>query len=80
MYVKVSRGFRPSCKNRGASALRGFCPTGLLSYNHFLYRAVKYNLPIPKAKISVTVVIVIDTAASLIVSPIHSLTLFLKLV
>ena len=27
MYVKVSRGFRPSCKNRGVSALRGFCPT-----------------------------------------------------
>ena len=26
MYAKVSRGFRPSCKNRGASALRGFCP------------------------------------------------------
>ena len=33
MYFKVSRGFRPSCKNRGASALRGFCPTGLLPYN-----------------------------------------------
>ena len=29
MYVKVSRGFRPSCENRGASALRGFCPSGL---------------------------------------------------
>ena len=35
MYAKVSRGFRPSCKNRGASALRGFCPTGLLPYNPF---------------------------------------------
>ena len=34
MYVKVSRGFHPSCKNCGASALRGFCPTGLLPYNH----------------------------------------------
>ena len=32
MYVNISRGFRPSCKNCGASALRGFalrgfCPT-----------------------------------------------------
>ena len=36
MHVKVSRGFRHSCKNCGAFALRGFCPTGLLPYNSTL--------------------------------------------
>ena len=27
MSVKVSRGFRPSCKYRGVAVLWGFCPT-----------------------------------------------------
>ena len=44
MYVKVSRGFRPSCKNRGASTLRGFCILNTCFRNVILMGDISKNL------------------------------------
>ena len=43
MYAKASRGFRPSCKNGGASALRGFCPTTITTYHESSHFSMKFN-------------------------------------
>ena len=50
MYVKVSGGFRHSCKNRGASDLRGFCPTGLFPTTDCIYEKYVFGYNMMKKK------------------------------